>query len=117
MTVARPKALNDIAETAVREVIGTDWAQSQLGNCLQEMVSTALQLCGETGGAAPVDPSDMDEHGWIDESWAAWRLVLRTGDNPSVVFFSREPTYAERKAFAAAAKIPVASAIAEERPL
>lgn len=110
------KTLGEIAEGAVREVIGQDWASSQLSNCLTEMVTVALQKCGETGAATQVDPSEMDEHGWIEESWAAWRLVLRDGENPSVVFFSREPTYAERKAFAAAAKVPVASAVAEARP-
>lgn len=110
------KTLNSIAESAVKQVIGEDWAQSQLSNVLQDMVSVALEKCGETGGATQADPSDLDDQGWIDESWAAWRLVLRGGENPSVVFFTREPTYAERKAFAAAAKIPVAHAVAEERP-
>lgn len=116
MTVTRPKTLDDIADAAVREVIGKEWAQSQLANCLRDMVSTALQLAGESGSAIQADPSDIDDQGWIDESWAAWRLVLRTGDNPAVVFFSRQPTYAERKAFAAAAKVPVADALVEERP-
>lgn len=110
------KSLDDIAEDAVKQVIGEEWAQSELTDYLRRMVFYALQKCGETGAATKVDPSEMDEHGWIEESWAAWRLVLRDGGNPSVVFFSREPTYAERKAFAAAAKVPVASAVAEARP-
>lgn len=107
--------LDDIAEKAVQEVIGQDWAQSQLSNCLKDMVRTALESCGEAGGAKQVDATDIDDAGWIDESWAAWRLVLRTGANPAIIYFTRKPTYAECKAFARAASVPVGDAIIEER--
>lgn len=76
----------------------------------------ASAVNGNGPEARQTDGGDIDENGWLNESWAAWRLVLRTGENPSVIYFSRKPTYAECKAFARAALVPVAEAVIEERP-
>lgn len=60
--------------------------------------------------------NDIDESGWISDSWAAWRLILRSGDNPAITYFSREPTPAEIRAFAKAANTPISDALVEGRP-
>ena len=47
--------------------------------------------------------------------WANWRLILAEGDEASAVYFTRKPTYAEKKAFCAIAGISPEKAEAEER--
>lgn len=112
--------LEDKAADAVLEVIRNGkWLDSPFASYVYEKGLAGLKRRAEEAEQdqpTRADATDIDDQGWIDESWAAWRLVLRTGDNPAVVFFSRQPTYAERKAFAAAAKVPVADALVEERP-
>ena len=119
--------INDLSQNArdVMKALGNStWLDSPIAGKLAEIgldaISRRDKLQEEEnaapGNATRADVTDIDDQGWISDSWAAWRLVLRTGDNPSVVFFSREPTYAERKAFAAAAKVPVSDAVVEERP-
>ena len=107
------------ADAVLKAIDSGNWLNSPLATYVFEKGLEGLKRRAEEAQqsqATRADATDIDDQGWIDESWAAWRLVLRTGDNPSVVFFSREPTYAERKAFAAAAKVPVVDAVAEERP-
>ena len=107
------------ADAVLKAIDNGEWLGSPLAVYVYEKGLEELKRRTEEAQqsqATRADATDIDDQGWIDESWAAWRLVLRTGDNPSVVFFSREPTYAERKAFAAAAKVPVVDAVAEERP-
>lgn len=58
---------------------------------------------------------DIDENGWLNEGWAAWRLILPMGDNPAVIYFTREPTYAQCVAFSRAAGVRVDQAVVEER--
>lgn len=107
------------ADALLKAIDNGQWLTSTLATYVYEKGLAGLKRREEEAEQAQptrADATDIDEQGWIDESWAAWRLVLRTGDNPAVVFFSRQPTYAERKAFAAAAKVPVADAVVEERP-
>lgn len=47
--------------------------------------------------------------------WGNYRLVLGEGDNTQVVYFRRKPTYAEKKAFCAAAGVSPESVDTEER--
>lgn len=57
-----------------------------------------------------------DGPGWPE--WARWRIILTGGEQgqiPPVVYFSREPTYSEIKAFAAAGRIPAVSVQVQER--
>ena len=107
------------ADAVLKAIDSGQWLDSPLAGYVYEKGLAGLKRRAEEAQqsqATRADATDIDDQGWIDESWAAWRLVLRNGDNPAVVFFSREPTYAERKAFAAAAKVPVADAVVEERP-
>lgn len=112
--------LDEAAADAILKAINNgDWLASPLAIYVYERGLEELKRRAEEAQqslATRADATDIDDQGWIDESWAAWRLVLRSGENPAVVFFSRQPTYAERKAFAAAAKVPVADALVEERP-
>lgn len=125
MNTEKLTPLEEKAADALEKALSNgDWLQSPL--CLEisklglEALKRRDQLVAEAenDNAEPTraDATDMDDQGWISDGWAAWRLVLRSGENPSVVFFSRKPTYAERKAFAAAAKVPVVDVIEEERP-
>ena len=107
------------ADALLKAIDNGQWLGSPLATYVYEKGLAGLKRRAEEAEQdqpTRADATDIDDQGWIDESWAAWRLVLRTGDNPAVVFFSRQPTYAERKAFAAAAKVPVADALVEERP-
>lgn len=117
------KTMEQLAADAVRKTLERgDWIHMPVAAQIAKMGMDELvrqaELAKETVEGLPTqaDPSDIDDQGWVSDGWAAWRLVLRDGENPAVVYFSREPTYAERKAFAAAAKVPVASAVAEARP-
>lgn len=47
--------------------------------------------------------------------WANWRLILSEGDEASAVYFTRKPTYAEKKAFCAIAGISPEKVEAEEK--
>lgn len=125
MTTEKLTDLENAAADAMLQALGCDdWLRLPNADKLAQIGLDAIerrQKLQAQENAAPeeatrADASDIDEQGWISDSWAAWRLVLRTGNNPAMVFFSREPTYAERKAFAAAAKIPVVDAVVEERP-
>lgn len=125
MTVEKLTPLEEAAANAVEQALSNgQWIHMPVSHKVAEMGLDALKRRDELakaeeagpGEASPADVTDIDDQGWISDSWAAWRLVLRSGDNPAVVYFTRQPTYAERKAFAAAAKIPVAHAVAEERP-
>lgn len=57
---------------------------------------------------------DMDENGWLNEGWAAWRLTLPM-DNPAVIYFTTKPSYAQCVAFSRAAGVRVDQAVVEER--
>lgn len=107
------------ADALLKAIEKGDWLSSPLASYVYEQALAGLKRRAEEAEVnqpTRADSTDIDDQGWIDESWAAWRLVIRTGDNPAVVFFTRQPTYAERKAFAAAAKVPVVDAVVEERP-
>lgn len=58
---------------------------------------------------------DIDENGWLNEGWAAWRLTLPMGDNPAVIYFTKQPSYAQCVAFSRAAGVRVDQAVVEER--
>lgn len=58
---------------------------------------------------------EIDENGWLNEGWAAWRLTLPMVDNPSVIYFTHEPSYAQCVAFCRAAGVRVDQAVVEER--
>lgn len=126
MNTEKLTPLQERAANVVDKVLqdGT-WIDNQyLANHVAEMGLSALKRRSEleaaqandNGPEATKTDGDIDENGWLSESWAAWRLVLRTGDNPAVIYFSRKPTYAESKAFAKAAAVPFADAVIEERP-
>lgn len=112
--------LEEKAADAVLQAISSgEWLNSPLATYVYEKGLEGLKRRAEEtqqSQATRADATDIDDQGWIDENWAAWRLVIRSGENPAVVFFTRQPTYAERKAFAAAAKVPVTDAVVEERP-
>lgn len=56
---------------------------------------------------------NQEEREW--PHWANWRLVLGEGEETQVIFFRRKPTYAEKKAFCAAAGVSPERVEAEER--
>ena len=58
---------------------------------------------------------DIGENGWLNEGWAAWRLTLPMGDNPAVIYFTKEPSYAQCVAFSRAAGVRVDQAVVEGR--
>lgn len=58
---------------------------------------------------------DMDENGWLNEGWAAWRLTLPINDNPAVIYFTHKPTYAQCVAFSRAGGVRVDQAVVQER--
>ena len=71
-----------------------------------------------TRGLAAVDEvqatSEPEKNEW--PHWANWRLVLNDSDeNAAVIYFTRKPTYAEKKAFCAIAGVIPDSVESEER--
>lgn len=125
MSTEKLTLLEEKAANALEKALENgDWLKSDFARDVFSMGLGAMQRREDLAAAAEndnneptrADVTDMDDQGWINDGWAAWRLVLRSGENPSVVFFSRKPTYAERKAFAAAAKVPVSEVIEEARP-
>ena len=123
MTTEKLSQLEQSAADAVQNMITKgNWNDNPvLAKRIAELGISAIEKRDEWEAKQDSQPSsqaaegEIDEQGWISEPWAAWRVTLTTGDNPSVVYFSRKPTYAECKAFARAAGIPADQAIATER--
>lgn len=68
-------------------------------------------------GLASIDQEESTSTELVEwPHWANWRLVLGEGDEcATAVYFTRKPTYAEKKAFCALAGISPEKVEAEER--
>ncbi|AXF51474.1 hypothetical protein PQA73_gp46 [Erwinia phage Pavtok] len=69
----------------------------------------------KTTTPAPEADVSAEEEGPGWPEWAAWRLILPSVPNTTVVFFSRRPAKRELTAFAAAAGVAVDTCRVEER--
>lgn len=112
--------LTQNAVTALGEVLAD--SPDELTQKILELSIEAMEMHRErkvaesrnNHGAEQAD-CDVDENGWLNEGWAAWRLTLPMSDNPAVIYFTREPTYAQCVAFSRAAGVRVDQAVVEER--
>lgn len=115
------KDLTTPAIDAVKDLL-TDGVPDDLTQQILELSIEAMHMHHErqqsearNNRGAERTECDIDENGWLNEGWAAWRLTLPMGDNPAVIYFTREPTYAQCVAFSRAAGVRVDQAIVQER--